>query len=174
MHPARAGIDEQRQSVDVGGLELGQFAEDQYIRGNGMQVGKLLQYIFPRGILSRLGFFCLGVQFQLLEEHIPQLPGRGQVETHAGIRIHTLFGGAGLLVQLHGIFLEELLIDLYSFELHILQHLHQGILHLIEYLFYILFLQRMDEDILQLQRDVCILHRILLYLLQFHIAHVAL
>ena len=97
--------------------------------------------------------------------------GRSEVESNSCFFIHPLFCSLGFFIQLFGIVVQKIHIDLHTLKLHILEYLHQRIVYFIKYLLYVFLLQPVNEHILQLQGDVCIFHCILFHTFQLNITH---
>ena len=72
---ARLGVDELRQRIDVGGLQLGEFAPFQDQRHDGMLVRQLQQHFFAGLVLLALGEFGILDDGQTLKQHLAQLFG---------------------------------------------------------------------------------------------------
>ncbi len=83
VYLASGRIDELGKGVDVGGQELLESAdvEDEAHQGH---VNVLLEDVFGRGPRSALGLACLGVDAHLVEEYLPYLRRRADVELPSG------------------------------------------------------------------------------------------
>ena len=84
VQASRFGIDELRQRVDVGALELREAAPLQDLARQVVHQGQLLEHVHRRGGRFRLAGALAGRKLQLLEEDGRELPRRVDVEGLAG------------------------------------------------------------------------------------------
>ena len=89
VHAAGPRIDERRQRVDVGALELRVFAMFEKFRGQRMERRQLLQHL-GIGARPRLAPLHHG-QAQFVEQHGPELDRRGDREVAARQRVNLAF-----------------------------------------------------------------------------------
>ena len=134
-----------RQSVGIGGFQLGQLPVLQDVLDNGRLPGKLFQHICRRGITC-LGLLAPG-KLHGIKEHLSQLLRRIDVEFHSRLGMDGLLQFLYPLHQRVAVGLQLLPAHLHALALHIVQHQRQGHLHvphqLIHAGFFQLFLQNL-------------------------------
>ena len=132
-------------------------------RGQGLLVG---------GVLAGLGLLGRVADLEQVEEHLPELPGRVQVERGPGEAIDGLLGLVHLFRKLPGELRERGGIHPDALELHAHEHGNQRRLHLVEHPLLALFLEQRLERRAKLPGHVGILGGVFGDLRHGHIGHV--
>ena len=125
VQPPGAGVQQRRQRVNIGRLQLGELAVVEHHARNFVLAGQPLQHIhrgrngLALAILDRLG------QVQLVEQHVAQLLGRIDVELEARLVVDLARLGLDLALQPLRHFRQHIAIELDAGLFHARQHRHQ-------------------------------------------------
>ena len=79
---------------------------------------EVLQYLFARGVLARLGLLGLGVELEAVKKHLAELLGRAEVEVDSGKLAHFGFEAGRIDGQLSRVAGESIEVDGHSSALH--------------------------------------------------------
>ena len=167
MNVSRNGIDQQRQGIDIGREQFFDAAILQYRIDYGMLVRKALQILLVGAELLGFGHLGLVGNAHLRKEQLAQLSARIDVECRV------VRHGANPLLQRrqllrHGcrIVRQRCAVDAHARPFHIRQYVNQRLLDALVQCRLILLYDRRIERVVELQRDVGILCRILRNALQ--------
>ena len=170
MHAAGPRIDHLRQGVDIRPLQLGVLPILDDLRRQGMLQGQLLQHV-DVGAGARLGRPLDHRQLLLDEEHLLELPRRGDVELAAGQGIDLLLQSLHLLAEVAAQFGQTPDVDLHAVVFQLDQHVDQRHLHVAKQRHQALLFQPPREDRLQADRHQGIFGRIVGDLRHGHLVH---
>ena len=132
VHPTGLCVDQLRQGVYVGGLELLEFAVAQDGRHNGVLAFDFFEDLLSGGVLAGLCFFDAGLDFEGFEQDGTQLLGAVDVEFLPGVVVDFRGQSVNLLPQFLAVPVQFIRIDADPFEFHVGQNLDQGHLHSLE------------------------------------------
>ena len=166
-----ARIHQLRKRVHVRALKLAHLPPFQELVDNRVLLAKILEHLFARGVLARLGLFGLRVKLQAVKQHLAELLGRTEVKIHSGEFAHFGFESGGIFAQLHRIAGQALEVHGHSGAFHVGQHGDERSLHAVQHT----FKPRLDQlglkRFMQLPRDVGIFGCVLGHLGSGHVAH---
>ena len=130
MDPPVLGVDQLRQRVEIGALELGKLAMLQQERGERVLLGQLLEHVL-RGAPIAAGSLLERRQLELLEEHLAELRARVDIERPAGQLVHVLLERRQPLGEIAGQLPQPPGVNLHPGALHPGQDRDQGPFHLL-------------------------------------------
>ena len=125
MHAAALAANERGQCIHISRLQLRQLPVLENEPRNFVIRCQSFQHIHRRRNLFSLPIFHRHRESELVEQHIPKLLRRIDVELHAATLINVPRLGCGLALQLHRHLLQRRRINLHSRVFHARQHGHE-------------------------------------------------
>ena len=125
MDVSRFGVDELRQSIDVGAQQLLQSSVVEDLADNLVLSLQSLKYLLVCNVLSCLSLLGLAVEFQVVEKHFAHLLGAGNVEAYAGHCVNLFFESQHLPSEKRTCLLQSLCVNHHASFLHFCKDWHQ-------------------------------------------------
>ncbi len=139
MNLAGAGIDQEWKSINIGAKQLFQSSLFQYFFNDRVFRADLLQFLLTGFVLSCLGLFRLLHNHQLVEQDLPYLFGRIDIELYTGHIGDLLFNPLQFGGVLGGKILQGFQVEPNPAPFHIGQYIYEGTFDLMEQLLQLVF-----------------------------------